>query len=70
VGNTTSAQLTGDFGDLYITVTAFDIDADGVDDQTDGNESWYSAEITPQPSLLFADGFESGDTTAWSSTNS
>jgi parallel beta-helix repeat protein len=31
-------------GTYYVAVTAYDADADGKDDWTDGNESWYSVE--------------------------
>jgi len=32
-------------GTYYLAVTAYDNDADGLDDWTDGNESWFSREI-------------------------
>ena len=46
VGNVISHTLTGltAGGNYYITVTAYDTDADGTNDQTDGNESWFSDE--------------------------
>jgi PKD repeat protein len=43
VGNTTSAAITNlPLGIYYMGVTACDTDADGEDDWTDGNESWFS----------------------------
>ncbi len=44
VGNVTSYSLTGlDLGQTwYVTVTAYDADADGTDDYTDGYESWFA----------------------------
>lgn len=46
VGNATSFMLTGlPTGVKYLTVTAYDLDRDGANDQTDGNESWFAAEM-------------------------
>ena len=46
VGNNTSFTLTCLPPDTYfMSITAYDHDADGVDDWTDGNESWFSREI-------------------------
>jgi hypothetical protein len=42
VGNVTSFQLTGLPADTLITVTAYDTARDGVSDQIDGNESWFT----------------------------
>ena len=62
VGNVNSFALTGlsPGTSYYIAITAYDADADGTDDQTDGNESWYSDEVSaipgsPPPSLSIDD---------------
>jgi hypothetical protein len=47
VGNVTSIQLTGLPADTVITVTAYDTARDGVTDQIDGNESWFTPLIEP-----------------------
>jgi len=46
VGNVNHYDLTGLTPGVtyYFAVTAYDIAANGLDDQTDGNESWYSRE--------------------------
>lgn len=46
VGNVTRYTPTGLTPGVtyYFAVTAYDTDADGANDQTDGNESWYSWE--------------------------
>ncbi len=45
VGNATQFSLTGlERGIYYVAVTAYDSLADGENDQTDGNESWFSEE--------------------------
>jgi len=47
VGNTLNYTLTGlPDGVYHLTVTAYDSDADGAHDQTDGNESWLSVDET------------------------
>ena len=47
VGNLTSYTLTGLApGTYYVTVTAYDVNRDNVNDQTDGNESWYAAVVS------------------------
>jgi len=48
VGNVISYTLTGlPLESLYyVAITAYDTGADGVDDQTEGHESWYSDEET------------------------
>jgi|GEM_PF-798568 len=47
VGNVTSATLSALSRNVnYIAVTAYDTTADGVYDLTDGNESWFSSEVT------------------------
>ncbi len=62
VGNVNSFTLTGlsPGTRYYIAITAYDADANGTDDQTDGNESWYSDEVSaipgsPPPSLSIDD---------------
>jgi uncharacterized repeat protein (TIGR01451 family) len=46
VGNVNTFTLSGlTPGTYYFTVTAYDTDRDGIGDQTDGNESWFSTEI-------------------------
>jgi len=69
VGLVTEATLSGlpSEGSVHLVVTAYDLDADGVDDFTDGTESWFSEELIIDEQI-FVDGFESGDTTAWSAT--
>jgi hypothetical protein len=48
VGNVTSYTLTGlPAGIQHFAVTAYDSGADGVDDFTDGHESWFSQEDPP-----------------------
>ena len=44
VGNVTSYNLAGLVSQLdsAIAVTAYDYDADGIDDQVEGHESWFS----------------------------
>jgi hypothetical protein len=42
VGAATSAQLTGLAANAVITVTAYDTERDGVRDQTEGHESWFT----------------------------
>jgi hypothetical protein len=55
----------------YLAVTAYDADADGVDDQTDGHESWYSLEesvaLVSQPPAVgtFAPDGGSGRVERW-----
>jgi len=51
VGNVTSFTLTGlDLSAAYhITVTAYDADADGSDDQFDGHESWFATPCFLEP---------------------
>ena len=51
VGNATSFTLTGlaPGTRYYVAVTAYDTAADGASDQTDGNESWYSVEVSAIP---------------------
>jgi predicted outer membrane repeat protein len=50
VGNVLSATLSGlPPGTYYLAVTAYDTNADGVDDQTDGNESWFAHEVAISP---------------------
>ena len=51
VGNVTSFTLTGltPGTTYYLAVTAYDNDADGTDDQTEGHESWYSDEVSAIP---------------------
>ncbi|MEA3396558.1 MAG: right-handed parallel beta-helix repeat-containing protein [Chloroflexota bacterium] len=44
LGNVNHYDLTGLPPGTYFAVTAYDTDANGLDDQTDGNESWYSRE--------------------------
>ena len=45
VGNTLNYTLTGlPDGTYHLTVTAYDLSADGAHDQTDGNESWLSVD--------------------------
>jgi PKD repeat protein len=47
VGNVLTYTLTGLPDGLYhLTITAYDASADGVHDQTDGNESWLSVDDT------------------------
>ena len=48
VGNVTSYNIPGLSAgtDYYIAVTAYDSSTDGVNDMTDGNESWFSLEKT------------------------
>ncbi len=50
MGNVTNFALTGlsPGTHYYISITAYDTDADGTDDQTGGNESWYSEVVVPQ----------------------
>jgi hypothetical protein len=50
IGNVTSFTLTdlAPGARYYVAVTAYDTAADGTDDQTDGNESWYSVEAPAQ----------------------
>ena len=67
VGNTTAFTLTGLplTPHYYIAVTAYDNATDGTDDQTDGNESWYSDEevvnILPEAPTLFPISNSDGD---------
>lgn len=53
VGNVTSYRLTGlETGVIYhFAVTAYDSDRDGSEDQTDGNESWYSLDLPASSNL-------------------
>jgi hypothetical protein len=44
LGNVNHYDITGLTPGTYFAVTAYDIAANGLDDQTDGNESWYSRE--------------------------
>jgi hypothetical protein len=58
VGNVTSYNIPGLSGgtDYYIAVTAYDSSTDGMNDMTDGNESWFSLEKTarlPAPPAAF-----------------
>jgi hypothetical protein len=47
VGNMTVTSLTGlPPGKYYLAVTAYDLSANGIKDQTDGNESWYADGLT------------------------
>jgi hypothetical protein len=66
VGPVTEATLSGlrSNTSVHFAVTAYDHDADGFDDFTDGTESWFSQELVID-ALIFADDFESGDTSAW-----
>ncbi len=49
-GNVTSYTLTGVSVDSSISVTAYDSDADGTDDQVEGHESWFAvASPPPEP---------------------
>ncbi len=50
VGNITSYDIPGlsPGTDYYIAVTAYDSALDGINDMTDGNESWFSLEKTPR----------------------
>jgi PKD repeat protein len=50
VGNVTSFTLTGlpAGRTYYLAVTAYDTASDGVRDQTEGHESWFSGEATVQ----------------------
>jgi hypothetical protein len=46
-----------------VAVTAYDTDRDGSNDQTDGNESWFSQEVTGTLKIylpLVARGFVGG----------
>ncbi len=46
VGHVTSTPLSGLTPAVYyVAVTAYDTDADGAHDWTDGNESWFSSEV-------------------------
>lgn len=58
VGHVTTATLLDlSAGINYVAVTAYDTAADGTDDWTDGNESWFSSEVmvdlTP-PTIQFS----------------
>ncbi|SVC87820.1 uncharacterized protein METZ01_LOCUS340674, partial [marine metagenome] len=46
-GNVTSYTLTGASVDSSISVTAYDSDADGTDDQVEGHESWFAVVSPP-----------------------
>ena len=49
-GNVTSYTLSGVSVDSSISVTAYDSDADGTDDQVEGHESWFAvASPPPEP---------------------
>ena len=43
--STTHTVVGGDINTRYV-VTSYDTDADGVNDQVDGTESWYSSEFS------------------------
>ncbi len=60
VGNITSYSfIPPSQGTIYyITVTAYDINADGVNDQFEGYESWYAKEKTTFPSSITEKGNE------------
>lgn len=58
VGDETAFVLSGlPPGTFHVAVTAYDHDADGVRDQPDGNESWFSAEGTVATGVLPVAGF-------------
>jgi len=47
VGNVLSATVSGlGLGSYHVAVTAYDAQADGQDDWTDGNESWFSRAVS------------------------
>jgi hypothetical protein len=52
VGNVTTYTLTGGAALENINITAYDSNADGTDDQLEGNESWYT-EANDPPTLAF-----------------
>ena len=52
VENVTTYTLTGGAALENINITAYDTNADGVDDQLEGYESWYT-EVKDQPTLAF-----------------
>jgi hypothetical protein len=60
VGNVTTFNLTAipPEIDFYITITAYDINADGVNDQVEGYESWFAKEKTTFPSSINEEGNE------------
>jgi hypothetical protein len=69
VGNVINYALSGLSSTVhYIAVTAYDVDADGIDDWTDGNESWFSSEVTADltpPTVQFSQStFSANENTA------
>ena len=60
IGNVTSKILTFGLGTTDgITVTAYDSDADGTDDQIEGHESWFvDGEVVPVSSVAANDSYQ------------
>lgn len=52
VGTSTATNITGLTISDQVAVTAYDVDRDGINDLTDGNESWYAIAATPPDSPL------------------
>jgi hypothetical protein len=61
VGNGTSYSLTLPLPiDYCVAVTAYDNEADGIDDQFEGHESWYSTDAHSLLQLVAAPGLSGG----------
>ena len=63
------APTRGGFADITVRVLASDINSDGIPGEGDGTDQDFSLVCyNCRAGLIFADGFESGDASRWSST--